>query len=202
MQGVCRLVAIPAAGWLLANVAACHDRDSQDEAVSRVEAMSSVEPDDSGADEISAEAAVQLIKAQALNGGLRAMVRQPYTITRVDRTACGEAELVYDRNTYPQGSDLRLCKSAKGGAPYYKYTTKEETKCCRTVQVKVPADVRWKAAGRGSDGNWFITGSLSVSGLQYQAIWVVDAQTQEVCELPPADDTVSRSSRGYCSSRH
>jgi len=71
MQGVCRLVAIPAAGWLLANVAACHDRDSQDKAVSGVEATSTVEPDDSGADEISAEAAVQLIKAQALKGGLR-----------------------------------------------------------------------------------------------------------------------------------
>ena len=200
MQGVCRLVAIPAAGRLLANVAACHDRDSQDKAVSGVEATSTVEPDDSGADEISAEAAVQLIKAQALKGGLRAMVRQPYTVTRVERTACGEAELVYDRNNYPPDSDLRLCKSTNGGAPYYKYTTEEESKCCRAVQVKVPADVRWKIAGPDSDGNWRIAGSFGIGGLQHQAIWVVDAQTQEVCELPPDDDTFSRSSRGSCSS--
>lgn len=180
MQGVLRLMAFAAASGSLIAVAGCHDRNSQDKNVTTDEATSSVGRDESRAGKISAQAAIQRVKRLAENGKLNATVHQSYTETRTERTICGEAELVYDRNTFPQDPERWLCKSPTGRMPYYKYATIEATKCCHTKQVKLPADVLWDASRSPDDGNWLVTGSFKIAGLPQIASWVVDAQTGEV----------------------
>lgn len=135
MQGVRRLRAFVAASGLLIAAAGCHDGDSQEKNVTTDEAASSVGRDEGRAGKISAQTAIQQVRTLAENGNLSATIHQPYTETHTERTACGEAELVYDRNTFPQDPERWLCKSPTGTMPYYKHTTIEETKCCRTMQV-------------------------------------------------------------------
>jgi len=67
---------------------------------------------------MTAETAIKLVKTLAEDGNLRATVVQTYTETHFERSACGKAELVYDRNTFREKPERWLCKSKTGTMPF------------------------------------------------------------------------------------
>lgn len=173
----CKSLAVLAAACLLAS--ACHQRSQPTEVVHEESSETGV----AAGGEMTAEEAVKLIQSLAKSGALKTTLNVKYSETQTSQVPCGVMEVESEKSAYPHNPELWRCKSLDGNS-YHKTITTTETKCCKSKQVPIPADVEWSASRSADDRKWHVSGDFALDGAQHHAVFVIDSETKQATELP------------------
>lgn len=159
-------------------VAGCERQSAQhgSERVARGQPSKSGERDD----DLTADQAIQLVKAQIDHGSYSVSASTPYTDYEMQRVICGQMEVESDRSAYPHNPELWHCRSADGHPPFVKTSRVPVKRCCKTQTVLLHSSQITFSASPAPDEKWNVRGDYGVLGQQHSATWVVERKTKKV----------------------
>ena len=173
-----------------ATLAACGNSDNGGaagaEADAQAEPAAPAEPPAST--EMTREQAIAKVKALAYSGAIKATVYRRYSESRTELQKCSDTEVAYQQSAYPNNPELWRCKSSTGAPPFQKSVLVNESKCCKSERVPIPANASWDAMPSPDDGLWRVTADFGIGGTQHHAIWTLDSKTEKIDEAtqPPS----------------